>query len=49
MINKIAIIGAGTMGRSIAHVYARHGYEVNLYDSFEAAIAQAPEKIRADL
>ena len=49
MISKIAVIGAGTMGRSIAHVYARHGYEVNLYDSMKAAIEQAPIKIRQDL
>ena len=49
MINKIAVIGAGTMGHSIAHVYARHGYEVNLYDSLPAAVEQAPAKIRADL
>ncbi len=49
MISKIAVIGAGTMGRSIAHVYARHGYEVNLYDSLKAAIEQAPLKIRQDL
>ena len=49
MISKIAVIGAGTMGRSIAHVYARHGYEVNIYDSYREAILQAPAKIRADL
>ncbi len=49
MINKITVIGAGTMGCSIAHVYARHGYDVNVYDSFKAAIDNAPSKIQSDL
>ncbi|MEX2596078.1 MAG: 3-hydroxybutyryl-CoA dehydrogenase [Salibacteraceae bacterium] len=31
-MNKIAVIGAGTMGNGIAHVFAQFGYEVNLID-----------------
>ncbi|MCM4169735.1 3-hydroxybutyryl-CoA dehydrogenase [Arenibacter antarcticus] len=31
MIN-IAVIGAGTMGNGIAHVFAQHGYKTNLID-----------------
>jgi 3-hydroxybutyryl-CoA dehydrogenase len=30
--NKISVIGAGTMGNGITHVFAKFGYEVNLID-----------------
>lgn len=36
--SKIAVIGAGTMGNGIAHVFAQHGYDVNLIDISEAAL-----------
>ena len=29
---KIAVIGAGTMGNGIAHVFAQHGFPVHLID-----------------
>jgi 3-hydroxybutyryl-CoA dehydrogenase len=32
MATKIAVIGAGTMGNGIAHVFAQHGFHVNLVD-----------------
>lgn len=31
-INKIAVLGAGTMGHGIAESFAMYGYDVNLYD-----------------
>ena len=31
-INKVAILGAGTMGNGIAHIFARSGYRVILRD-----------------
>lgn len=31
-MKKIAVIGAGTMGNGIAHVFAQHGFLVNLID-----------------
>ena len=31
-MEKIAVIGAGTMGNGIAHVFAQHGHEVALVD-----------------
>jgi 3-hydroxybutyryl-CoA dehydrogenase len=31
-MNKIAVIGAGTMGNGIAHVFAQHGFTVQLID-----------------
>lgn len=49
MIRTIAVIGAGTMGHGIAHTFSRHGYQVNLYEPFEAVRAAAPEKIRSEL
>jgi len=41
MINefkKVAVIGAGTMGNGIVHVFAQNGYEVNLIDISQSAI-----------
>ena len=32
MMKSIAVIGAGTMGNGIAHVFAQHGYFVNIID-----------------
>src|SRR5690606_33170308 len=32
MIKKIAVIGAGTMGNGIAHVFAQNGYSTRLID-----------------
>jgi 3-hydroxybutyryl-CoA dehydrogenase len=32
MISKVAVIGAGTMGNGIAHVFAQAGYSVTLID-----------------
>ena len=31
-MKNIAVIGAGTMGNGIAHVFAQFGYSVNLID-----------------
>ncbi|MEM7371196.1 MAG: 3-hydroxybutyryl-CoA dehydrogenase [Bacteroidota bacterium] len=35
---KIAVIGAGTMGNGIAHVFAQYGYQVNLIDISQEAL-----------
>jgi len=48
-ITTIGIIGAGQMGRGIAHVCATVGYQVLLVDVAEAALAEALAKIRAGL
>ncbi|WP_339710039.1 3-hydroxybutyryl-CoA dehydrogenase [uncultured Kriegella sp.] len=37
-MNRIAVIGAGTMGNGIAHVFAQKGYNVNLVDISQEAI-----------
>lgn len=49
MIRKIAVIGAGTMGHGIAHVFARHGYPVSLYEAFDAVRSTVMEQIRGEL
>ncbi|MEM6633970.1 MAG: 3-hydroxybutyryl-CoA dehydrogenase [Bacteroidota bacterium] len=36
--SKIAVIGAGTMGNGIAHVFAQKGYQVNLIDISQEAL-----------
>ena len=41
MIKTVAIIGAGTMGNGIAHVFAQHGFKVNLIDVSEEQLDKA--------
>ena len=45
MIRKIVIAGAGTMGYSMASIFASYDYEVVIYDVSEKAINNAKEKI----
>ncbi len=45
-IKKIAVIGAGTMGRGIAHVFALFNHPVILIDKGQTILATALEKIR---
>lgn len=40
-MKNVAVIGAGTMGNGIAHVFAQFGYQVNLIDVSEAALERA--------
>lgn len=49
MIDKISVLGAGTMGHRIANVFAMNGYKVNLYDKFDSVRNAALEKIKSDL
>ncbi|MEM6765644.1 MAG: 3-hydroxybutyryl-CoA dehydrogenase [Bacteroidota bacterium] len=46
---KIAVLGAGTMGNGIAHVFAQHGYQVNLIDISEEALTRAKATIGKNL
>jgi 3-hydroxybutyryl-CoA dehydrogenase len=46
---KIAVIGSGTMGNGIAHLFAQHGHEVALVDVSEAALQKAVATIRTNL
>ncbi len=44
-----AVVGAGTMGNGIAHVFAQHGWDVALIDSAPAALQKATATIRGNL
>jgi 3-hydroxybutyryl-CoA dehydrogenase len=48
-IRTIAVIGAGTMGRGIAHVAALGGYRTVLEDVLPAALRRAQDEIRGNL
>jgi 3-hydroxybutyryl-CoA dehydrogenase len=45
MIQQVAVIGAGTMGNGIAHVFAQNGFKVNLIDVNAAQIEKALQSI----
>jgi 3-hydroxybutyryl-CoA dehydrogenase len=45
----IAVIGAGTMGNGIAHVFAQHGYSVNLADVSREALEKGIATIARNL
>ncbi|MDX1907420.1 MAG: 3-hydroxybutyryl-CoA dehydrogenase [Bacteroidia bacterium] len=46
---KVAVLGAGTMGNGIAHVFAQAGYQVNLIDVNPAALERAMATISTNL
>jgi len=46
---KIAVIGAGTMGNGIAHVFAQNGFNVNLVDISENALEKGLTNITKNL
>ena len=45
----MAVIGAGTMGHSFAHIFAQGGYRVFLHDISEDALQQAKRLIASNL
>ncbi len=49
MTERVAVIGAGTMGNGIAHVFAQHGWAVSLVDVADAALERGMATIRANL
>ena len=40
-IKTVLLAGAGVMGSSFAQIFAKHGYDVVLYDIFEASLEKA--------
>ncbi len=44
-IKRIVVAGAGTMGYSMAQIFARYGYETVVYDLAEAALENARVRI----
>ncbi|MBA2498200.1 MAG: 3-hydroxybutyryl-CoA dehydrogenase [Chitinophagaceae bacterium] len=49
MNQLISVIGAGTMGNGIAHVFAQNGFKVNLVDVNEAQLQKALQTITKNL
>ena len=49
IMNNIAVIGAGTMGNGIAHVFAQSGYQVSLIDLSQEALERALRTITKNL
>ncbi|MBN9381376.1 MAG: 3-hydroxybutyryl-CoA dehydrogenase [Chitinophagaceae bacterium] len=48
-MNKIAVVGAGTMGNGIAHVFAQNGFIVNLIDTNSTQLDKALQTISRNL
>jgi 3-hydroxybutyryl-CoA dehydrogenase len=48
-MKRAAVVGAGTMGNGIAHVFAQHGWQVTLVDSAPLALEKAMATIRGNL
>lgn len=48
-MKNIAVIGSGTMGNGIAHVFAQHGHQVALIDINEDALQRALKTIEKNL
>ncbi len=48
-MKKIAVIGAGTMGNGIAHVFAQSGFNVNLIDISQASLERGLATIANNL
>lgn len=46
---KIAVIGSGTMGNGIAHLFAQTGYNVSLIDISQSALDKAIQTISGNL
>ena len=48
-MSQVGVVGAGTMGNGIAHVFAQHGWSVTLIDVSDAALRQGVAAIQANL
>ena len=48
-MKNIGVIGAGTMGNGIAHVFAQNGYKVNLIDISQASLDKGMAVIEKNL
>jgi 3-hydroxybutyryl-CoA dehydrogenase len=48
-MKRVAVVGAGTMGNGIAHVFAQHGSDVALIDAVPTALDKATATIRGNL
>ncbi|MEO6638676.1 MAG: 3-hydroxyacyl-CoA dehydrogenase NAD-binding domain-containing protein, partial [Ginsengibacter sp.] len=49
MITNVAVIGAGTMGNGITHVFAQKGFRVHLIDVSQLQLDKALESINKNM
>ncbi len=49
MVQTISVIGAGTMGNGIAHVFAQNGFKVDLIDVSQPQLDKALATITKNL
>jgi 3-hydroxybutyryl-CoA dehydrogenase len=47
--HRLGVVGAGTMGNGVAHVFARAGFDVALYEVSERALERGLATIRTNL
>ncbi|HYT05573.1 MAG TPA: 3-hydroxybutyryl-CoA dehydrogenase [Gemmatimonadales bacterium] len=48
-MSRVAVVGAGTMGNGIAHLFAQHGWDTALLDVSRAALDRGLETIKRNL
>jgi 3-hydroxybutyryl-CoA dehydrogenase len=48
-VSRVAVVGAGTMGNGIAHVFAQHGWDTLLVDVSKDALQRAQQTIAGNL
>jgi 3-hydroxybutyryl-CoA dehydrogenase len=48
-VSRVAVVGAGTMGNGIAHVFAQHGWDTALIDAAPGPLERVLAIIRANL
>ncbi len=48
-MKQVAVVGAGTMGNGIAHVFSQHGWQVALIDVAQPALDRGMATIRGNL
>jgi 3-hydroxybutyryl-CoA dehydrogenase len=48
-MNRVAVVGAGTMGNGIAHIFAQHGWAVTLIDVSQALLDRGLATVKGNL
>jgi 3-hydroxybutyryl-CoA dehydrogenase len=48
-IQKVAVVGTGLMGHGITQAFAQEGFQVNVTDTSESALAVVKDRIRSNL
>src|SRR2546429_5169724 len=48
-MSRVAVVGAGTMGNGIAHVFAQHGWDTTLIDVAPGLLERVLAVIRTNL